>query len=102
MAYTIDSKMFKSTYLLYNNSQSCIKLKYMFTSFFDVGSCVKQDDSLSPLLFSIFINDLARDINSEKCGARAGIDNISNLLYAEDIVLLVETPNHLHILLKLV
>ena len=56
---------------------------------------MKQGDSLSPLLFSIFINDLAKYINSIKCGVKAGIDEVSILLYADDIVLLAETQKNL-------
>ena len=58
----------------------------IYSLLFYVNSGVKQGDSLSP--FSIFINDLARDINIIKCGVKAGIDQVSIVLYADDIALL--------------
>ena len=50
---------------------------------------MKQGDSLSPLLFSIFIYDLTR----------IGIDQVSILLYADAIVLLVKTHKDLQTML---
>ena len=55
----------------------------MYTTVFNVDSGVKQDDLLSPLLFSLFINELARDINSQHCGVKVGIDEINILLYTD-------------------
>ena len=47
------------------------------------------------MLFNLFINDFANNINNEQCGVEAGIDNVSILLYADDIVLLSESPDKL-------
>ena len=49
---------------------------------------MKQGDTLSPTLFGIFINDLAKDIKKLKNGIQVNDENISILLYADDIVLL--------------
>ena len=48
----------------------------------------------------IYQSMISQEIYGEKCDVRIGIDNISVLLYADDIVLLAETPNNLQILLK--
>ena len=69
----------------------CIQIK------FDSG--VKQGNPLSPFLFSLFINDLTKYINGEKCGVKAGIDEVGILLYADDIVLISESPEKLQQLL---
>ncbi len=51
---------------------------------------VKQGDVLSLTLFSLFINDIAVNVNSMKLGISFGNKNISILLYADDIVILIE------------
>ena len=51
---------------------------------------MRQGDSLSPILFAIFINDLATEMNSLDAGIWIGGDKLSLLMYADDIVLLSE------------
>lgn len=74
----------------------------------DVIKCtrgVKQGDALSPILFSLFVNELALEIiNGGKHGATFDLVEIFLLLFADDIVLVSETPiglqtqlNNLHL-----
>ena len=49
---------------------------------------MRQGDSLSPVLFASFINDLASQINEARVGAYIGGEQISLLMYADDIVLI--------------
>ncbi len=51
-------------------------------------SGARQGDDLSPTFFSIFINDLATGIKDMNIGVPIGDEQISILLYADDIVLL--------------
>ena len=51
-------------------------------------SGVKQGDNLSPILFSIFINDLVQEENDLRLGIGIGDSRLSILLYADDIALL--------------
>ena len=100
LMYNIDGKMFRAINGLYKESRACIKINNIHTEFFNVESGVKQGDPLSPMLFNLFINDLASNINNEHCGVKAGIDNVSILLYADNIVLLSESSAKLQQLLN--
>ena len=84
---------------LYSGAQSCIQVDHMVTGWFDVNSGVRQGDSLSPTLFSIFLNDLAQEINGLNAGVMIGGSCLSILLYADDIVLLAPKPENLQCML---
>ncbi len=65
---------------------------------FDVTVGVRQGDVLSPTLFSLYVNDLAEEINSSKCGVQLGDDTVGILMYADDVCLLAENEVDLLIL----
>ena len=50
---------------------------------------------LSPLLFTLFLNDLDSKINSVSTGVRLDDRNICTLLYADDLVLLANSAEDL-------
>ena len=57
---------------------------------------LNNSDNLSPTLFCLFINDLAIKMKELHCGInKTGIDNVSILLYADDIVLLSDSEHNL-------
>lgn len=60
---------------------------------------MKLGDTLSPTLFSIFVNDLVAEINSLDIGISAGNLKVSILLYADDIALLFKSEEDLKRLL---
>ncbi len=60
---------------------------------------LKQGDSLSPTMFGIFINDMFEDVKSVNIGIEIDGHNICILLYADDIVLLIDTEEGLQKLL---
>ena len=63
------------------------------TDWFENMNGVRQGDPLSPTLFSLFINDLARQLKSEGPVLQVGNTKINILLYADDMVLLAENEN---------
>jgi len=99
LTYNIDGKFYKIIKRMYTNVKSCIKLNNMFTDWFDVLCGVRQGDNLSPTLFGLFINDLAVHIKNLNKGVKIGLDTVSILLYADDMVLLSENEKDLQIML---
>ncbi len=55
----------------------------------------KQDESLSPKMFGIFINGIVEDVKSVNTGIEIDGHNICIPLYTDDIVLLVDTEEGL-------
>ena len=70
------------------------RLIELSTDWFNVTSCVRQGDTLSPILFSLFINELAVGFKNLNLGIYIG-GKLSILLYADDIVLMSESEENL-------
>ncbi len=56
---------------------------------------------MSPLLFNLYINDLALKITALGKGVRVGDKRIAILLYADDIVLIADSEQDLQSMLDL-
>ncbi len=84
----VTGDIYHSIKTVYNSPQSCVTLNNELSDWFHVSSGVRQGDSLSPVLFASFINDLAKEINDVGVGAYIGGEQISLLMYADDIVLI--------------
>ena len=72
------------------------------TDWFSVHSGVRQGDNLAPTLFAMYIHDFVITINELHKGISIGDRDVSCLLYADDIVLLAETPVDLQVQLDAV
>jgi hypothetical protein len=79
------------------------------TRFFGLDVGVRQGCALSPLLFAIFINGLAKEVKAKNVGVNVERVNdegksvpASILLYADDIVLLAESKKKLQQLMDVV
>ncbi len=70
------------------------------TSWFTTGSAVTHRDSLSPTMFAIYINDLAKERKQLNIGIPFDNDKICILFYADDIVILTEDAAQLQLLLN--
>ena len=69
---------------------------------FDVTNGVRQGDSLSPTLFSIYLYDLATEIKDLNVGVPVADIDISLLVYADDTVLLAPNEEKLQSMLNVV
>jgi hypothetical protein len=65
------------------------------TEWFEVRSGLRQGCSLSPIMFNLFMNDLAVKIRALDLGIDIGGENVCILLYADDVVLLADKEDDL-------
>ena len=91
MALGINGKFLQSIQSLYMNVSCSVRINEYLTDFFPVKQGVKQGCGLSPTLFAIYANDLAAEINALNCGIKYENNEISLLMYADDIVLIAGT-----------
>ena len=99
----VTGKILNVAYQLYQNVKSCVELNGNKFDYFCCNIGVCQGDSLSPLLFAIFVNDLESYLLQEgnnymSFGGDARMENMLKLLilmYADDRVILADSPDKL-------
>ena len=92
---------------MYLNAKSCVKMHSNLSPLFKCGIGVRQGDNLSPLLFALYINDFELFLSSRYNGLKMASSIINEslsdedveffikifvLLYADDTVVLADTP----------
>lgn len=88
----LSSKIIRLLQASYTGTNSKVWDGSTFSNYFPVDIGVKQGCVLSPLLFSLFINDLAEVL---PFGVNVAGVNVKVLLYADDIVVLADSPEDL-------
>ena len=98
----VDSKMLSIIHDMYQQVRCCVKGQSTYSEFFECTIGLKQGEVLSPILFSMFINDL------EQCLKEGSSSNlvfedipITTILYADDMCILADTPEELQTRLNL-
>ena len=76
---------------LYKETESCVQINNLTTTWFGTLQGVRQGDNLSPTLFNIYLNDLAKELKE----LALGNTQICILLYADDIILTSENEQNL-------
>ena len=100
--FDIHGRLFNNLANIYSMSNSQLRLNGLLTETFDVTSGVRQGDVMSPILFSMFLNDLATGIKELNCGIELNDLMLSILLYADDIVLIAPSEEALQKMLDFV
>ena len=95
IALGIDGKILKAVQSLYENVNCAIRINDYLTPFIEVRQGVKQGCKLSPTLFALYINDLAREIKNLNLGVDIDDLQLSILLYADDIALIAPDASSL-------
>lgn len=92
--YTVIKQMLIST-------KANVKLPHLVTDYFAMTLGIKQGDPISPTLFNIFLDDLVPCILNSN-GDHPSLNNtvIPLLMYADDVVLISESPEGLQLSLN--
>ena len=102
LKYGVSGKLYLSLTKIYNRTLCAVLLDNKCGAWFETKCGVKQGDNLSPILFSIYLNDLALILKESGLGINIDENtNVPLLLYADDIVLLASTEVNLQRMLDL-
>ena len=92
----VRGKIFNIILSIYSTVKSKVRGPKSITDSFECTLGVRQGESLSPFLFSMYVNDLEDFLeNNGSTGIDIGFMNLFVLLYADDGVLLAETSTGL-------
>ena len=88
MRYGVSTKMVQMLQSIYRSVKSCVRVHGSSTNFFDSHTGVKQGEPLSPLLFTLFLNDMYTSMYDEMADM-VSLDELKMLLlmFADDTVL---------------
>ena len=102
LLHHIDGKFYNSIKSIYTSTVSAIRINNKLTDWFDCTTGVRQGCNLSPTLYSVFANDLVKEINDLDIGIQVGERKISLLAYADDICLVANSEDNLQQMLNCV
>ena len=92
---------------MYKHIRSCVQLNGARSRFFHCNNGLRQGENLSPVLFSLFLNDLEYTLSKNNSVGLNLYDNdlktymkIIVLLYADDTVLFAESRKEMQILIN--
>ena len=98
----VDGQMYDAIGAMYANTSASIRVNDYLTDWFSVYMGVRQGDSLSTTLFSLYLNDMAIGMQMMECGVKVDMMDVSILMYADDVVLLSDTEANLQSMLNYV
>ena len=116
-SYGINGQVMKVIRNLYEQAKSCVKKGSDLSDFFSCNIGVRQGENLSPLLFAIYLNDFELYISGHYDGLSLFSSEVNKwlsdddvelflklfvLLYADDTIVLAESPEDLNKALKAV
>ena len=98
--YGVSGNMYQSLKAMYIGTESRLRINAQYSNWFNVSAGLKQGCILSPLLFNLFINDLAETLTQTGVGIPIGDKKMPVLMYADDLVVLAQSDDELQLLLN--
>ena len=96
----ISGRFFNILRNIYTTDKACVKMGQTRSDFFGLNIGVRQGCILSPLLFNLFISDLAKKFDTMEEKVQLGSISVNSLFWADDLVLFSETKEGLDRLLN--
>ena len=88
---------------MYSKLKSCVKLNGIFSDFFACSVGLKQGESLKPILYSLYVNDMEIELIKQICKSHElRMLNLYRLMYADDMVLFIENIHELQKMINVV
>ena len=92
----LNGKLLRIIRAMYNKVKCCVRHCNSYSDFFEIAMGLKPGETLSPILFSLFVEDLELYLQSRPDSGLCLNDiNIMLLLFADDMVLLGDTQEEL-------
>jgi len=85
----------------YSHQQFQVRWGTCMSDSFRSSNGVRQGGILSPFLFNLYIDDLSHKLNASEVGCHMNGQSFNNIVYADDMVLLVSSPSALQKLLDI-
>ena len=83
----------------YSDQNVCVSWNGQFSNKFSVSNGVRQGGVLSPILFTVYVDDLLTELEKKGVGCYWNNHFVGGLCYADDIALLAPSPTALHLML---
>ena len=76
-------------------------MQSQITKPFEINTGVRQGCVLSPLLFNIFLADLAKNFDEVKDQLKIGETDVNSIFWADDIIMFAKDESQLREMLKI-
>ena len=86
---------------IYSNVQHSVRINKCKSALFHLQSGFKQGCKISPILFNLYMKEMLKELDKDQCGVRTEGANVSNLLYADNVILLSGSPKGLQTMLDI-
>ena len=100
LGHGINGRFFNIIKNIYSNDKACVKIQNQCTEAFKINQGVRQGCVLSPLLFNIFLSDLAKKLDSMDGKVQVHDREINTIFWADDIIMLTKNEDTLREMLK--